>query len=168
MQPFPKQSHDVRSPALEQVCNSVCGPRTKKFGDPCSTPNREMNGACTECWLQKKLVKRLFRFQHATFLAALRLVMVGNASEQVFGQSFKRFSYGRGYGVNCNPCNWYKTFKKIKIFANTVLPGGEACSAYSSQKLFTKHNAPKAVSFKKLGNVFVIPTFLASKLYNPH
>jgi len=35
MQPFPKQSHDVRSPALEQVCDSVCGPRTKKFGDPC-------------------------------------------------------------------------------------------------------------------------------------
>jgi len=34
MQLFPKQPHDVRSPALEQVCNGVCGPRTKKFGDP--------------------------------------------------------------------------------------------------------------------------------------
>ena len=31
MQPFPKRSHDVRSLALEQVCNSVCGPRTKKI-----------------------------------------------------------------------------------------------------------------------------------------
>ena len=38
MQRFPKQSHDVRSPALEQVRSSVCGPRTKKFGDPWAKP----------------------------------------------------------------------------------------------------------------------------------
>jgi len=33
MQPFTKQSHDVRSPALELLCNSIGGPWTKKFGD---------------------------------------------------------------------------------------------------------------------------------------
>jgi len=32
MQPFPKQSHDVKSPVLEQVCNSICGLQTKKSG----------------------------------------------------------------------------------------------------------------------------------------
>jgi len=30
----PKQSHYVRFPALELLHNSLCGPRTKKFGDP--------------------------------------------------------------------------------------------------------------------------------------
>jgi len=36
MQPFPKQWHYARRPALELSCNSICDPRTKKFGDPCS------------------------------------------------------------------------------------------------------------------------------------
>jgi len=34
MQPFPKQLHCVRRLALEPLCNSLCGPLTKKFGDP--------------------------------------------------------------------------------------------------------------------------------------
>jgi len=34
MQPFPKQSHYVRSLALKVLCNSIYGLRTKKFGDP--------------------------------------------------------------------------------------------------------------------------------------
>jgi len=29
-----KQPHYVRCLALEQLCNSLCGPRTKMFGDP--------------------------------------------------------------------------------------------------------------------------------------
>jgi len=33
MQPFPKQSHYLRSPALKLLCNSIRGPRTKKFVD---------------------------------------------------------------------------------------------------------------------------------------
>jgi len=41
MQAFPKQSHEVRSSALEQVCNSVCGPRIKKIGDRCTNPRRK-------------------------------------------------------------------------------------------------------------------------------
>ena len=31
---FLKQSHFVRCPALGLLSNSLCGPRTKKFGDP--------------------------------------------------------------------------------------------------------------------------------------
>jgi len=34
MQPFPKQSYYLRSPALELLFYSLCGPPTKKFGDP--------------------------------------------------------------------------------------------------------------------------------------
>ena len=33
---IPKQSHYVRCPALELLCNSLCDPQTKKFGDPWS------------------------------------------------------------------------------------------------------------------------------------
>jgi len=35
MQHFTKQSHYVRCPALELLCNILCSPLTKKFGDPC-------------------------------------------------------------------------------------------------------------------------------------
>jgi len=28
---IPKQSHYLRRPALDMLCNSLCGPRTKKF-----------------------------------------------------------------------------------------------------------------------------------------
>jgi len=31
MQPFPKQSRYVRSPVLEVLCTSLCGPRTKSL-----------------------------------------------------------------------------------------------------------------------------------------
>ena len=34
---FLKQSHFVRCPALGLLSNSLCGLRTKKFGDPCSS-----------------------------------------------------------------------------------------------------------------------------------
>jgi len=34
MSHIPKQSHYVRCPTLELLCNSLCGPQTKKFGDP--------------------------------------------------------------------------------------------------------------------------------------
>jgi len=34
MQHIPKQSHYVRCPALEVSCSSLCGPQTKKFGEP--------------------------------------------------------------------------------------------------------------------------------------
>jgi len=33
---FLKQSHYIRCPALGLLSNSLCGPRTKKFGDPWS------------------------------------------------------------------------------------------------------------------------------------
>jgi len=33
---IPKQSHYVRCPGPELLCNSLCGPRTKTFGDPCA------------------------------------------------------------------------------------------------------------------------------------
>ena len=33
---FLTQSHFVRCPALGLLSNSLCGPRKKKFGDPCS------------------------------------------------------------------------------------------------------------------------------------
>jgi len=31
---IPKQSKYVRCPALELLCDSLCGPLTKMFGDP--------------------------------------------------------------------------------------------------------------------------------------
>jgi len=34
MQYIPKQSHYTRRPALELLCNNLCGPLTKTFGDP--------------------------------------------------------------------------------------------------------------------------------------
>jgi len=34
MQHIPKQSHCVKYPALELLCNNLCGPRTKNFGGP--------------------------------------------------------------------------------------------------------------------------------------
>jgi len=34
---FPKRSHYARRPALDIFCISLCGPRTKKFGNPWST-----------------------------------------------------------------------------------------------------------------------------------
>ena len=34
MQHIPKKSHYVRCPAFELLCNNLCGPVTKKFGDP--------------------------------------------------------------------------------------------------------------------------------------
>ena len=34
MQHIPKQSHNVRCPALELLCNSFCDPLTKMSGDP--------------------------------------------------------------------------------------------------------------------------------------
>jgi len=34
MEHFTKQSHYVRYPALELLCNSLFGPLTKKFGAP--------------------------------------------------------------------------------------------------------------------------------------
>jgi len=33
---YPQQSHCVRHPALDMFCITLCGPRTKKFGDPCA------------------------------------------------------------------------------------------------------------------------------------
>ena len=33
---IPKQSHCVRCPARELLCNSLCGPQIKKCGDPCT------------------------------------------------------------------------------------------------------------------------------------
>jgi len=35
MSHIPKQSHGAKSPAFEVLCNSLCGPLTKKFVDPC-------------------------------------------------------------------------------------------------------------------------------------
>jgi len=34
MQHIPKQLHYLGCPAFELLCNSLCGPLTKKFGDP--------------------------------------------------------------------------------------------------------------------------------------
>ena len=34
MQHIPKQSHYVRRPTLALLCNNLCGPRMKTFGDP--------------------------------------------------------------------------------------------------------------------------------------
>jgi len=34
MQYIPKQSHYVRCPALELLCNILCDAQIKKFGDP--------------------------------------------------------------------------------------------------------------------------------------
>ena len=38
MQHIPKQSHYVRCPALELLCDGLCGPVAKKFGNPRFTP----------------------------------------------------------------------------------------------------------------------------------
>jgi len=49
MQPFPKQSHYVRSPALELLCNSIGGPRTQTIGDPfciITKVNMQVKGNC--------------------------------------------------------------------------------------------------------------------------
>jgi len=56
---FPKQSNDVRSPALVQVCNSVCGSRTKKLGDRCSrTLGAHVGDESTEF----RSIVKLFRY----------------------------------------------------------------------------------------------------------
>jgi len=34
---LPKQSHHVRYPAIVLLCNNLCCPLSKPFGDPCST-----------------------------------------------------------------------------------------------------------------------------------
>jgi len=34
MQHIPKQSHYVRCPAVELLCNGICGPLATKLGDP--------------------------------------------------------------------------------------------------------------------------------------
>ena len=36
MQYILRQSYYVRCPALELLCNNLCGPQMKKFGDPCT------------------------------------------------------------------------------------------------------------------------------------
>jgi len=35
MQYIPKQPHCARRPDLKLLCSNLCGPLTKKFGDPC-------------------------------------------------------------------------------------------------------------------------------------
>jgi len=42
MQHIPKQSHYVRCRSLGLLCNSLCGPWTKKFGDPALHHNKQM------------------------------------------------------------------------------------------------------------------------------
>ena len=42
---FLKQSHFVRCPALGLLSNSLCGLRTKKFGDPWSRASHQLNSA---------------------------------------------------------------------------------------------------------------------------
>ena len=53
MQYIPKQPHYVRSPALELLCNSLCGPQIKKFRDPCTKQTT------TRC-LFRKTAERMF------------------------------------------------------------------------------------------------------------
>jgi len=44
MQYIPKQSHYVRCPDLELLCNILCRPQIKKFGDPAI--NKQLQGIC--------------------------------------------------------------------------------------------------------------------------
>ena len=57
MQHIPKHYHYVRCPALELLCNSLCGPLTKSFGDPWCTgiSSYQPTSAYSRLWRMGKM-----------------------------------------------------------------------------------------------------------------
>jgi len=50
MQHTPKQSHYVRCPTGELLCDSICGSRIKKFGDLCFIMGRTIALRSKAAW----------------------------------------------------------------------------------------------------------------------
>jgi len=80
MQPFPKQSHYVRCPALKLLCNSICGPWTKTFGDPdCSQWDQRLRWSASEDkimqWFRIKWTIVGHNLKHAQWTKGLQKVV---------------------------------------------------------------------------------------------